>query len=376
MSTLAVQSHNLSVGIVGLPNSGKSTLFNALTKCGVPAENYPFCTIDKNTGVVPIPDRRLDKLSGFFNTEKKVPSVLKLVDIAGLVKGASKGEGLGNKFLSHIREVDVILFVLRAFGGDGITHVYNRVDPLEDLQIVQSELLLKDIETVQKRLSESERIARAGDDKAQKEVALLGRVLEWLGDGHSVIEMDLTEGEQEILRELFLLTNKRRAYILNRRLGIDYDDFALWKEAFLAGISPADRQFAIGVDVKMLDDISELKDEEIDEYKQLMDGDIATDDIIFSDGVVELISRRLDLITFYTGSSKECNAWSIQRGSTAVQCAGVIHTELAKRFITADIVDVEKMIDLGGMSRAKQFGIVRNVGKDYVVKDGEYMIVI
>ena len=366
----AVQSHNLSVGIVGLPNSGKSTLFNALTKCGVPAENYPFCTIDKNTGVVAMEDARLDSMSDFFKAEKKVPSLLKFVDIAGLVKGASKGEGLGNKFLSHIREVDVILFVLRAFGGESITHVYNRVDPLDDLAIVQSELIIKDIETVQKRLSEREKLAKIGDERAKKECEFLNKVLDQLSNGKAVIEMEQSQEQQEWLYDMFLLTNKPRAYILNRKIGVDDKQYEVWHQKFVDGIAPLEKDYVIGVDVKLIEEMSHMDQTEVDEYISLIDQKPAT-----LDDIIGLVKKRLDLISFYTGSSKECNAWSVKAGSSAVECAGVIHTDLAKSFVTADVVDVQKLLQLGGMAKAKEAGIVKNVGKDYILQDGEYMIV-
>jgi len=205
---MITKSHTLSVGIVGLPNAGKSTIFNALTKKSVPAENFPFCTIDKNVGVIEIPDERLDRLSKFFDAQKRVPSAMTFVDIAGLVKGASEGEGLGNQFLSHIREVDVIMYVLRAFPSEKIVHVYDRVDPVDDFEIVQSELILKDIESVQKKLNSVEKLARVGKKDAQKEMVVLEKLLEQLNKGVPVIDIDLTSEEKEIINNLWLLTSK------------------------------------------------------------------------------------------------------------------------------------------------------------------------
>jgi len=217
-----VRSHTLSLGIVGLPNSGKSTLFNALTKKSVPAENYPFCTIDKNIGVVQIPDNRLDIMAKFFKAQKIVPSAMTFVDIAGLVKGASKGEGLGNQFLSHIREVDVIVYVLRAFQSEEIVHVYNRVDPIDDFEIVQAELILKDLEVVEKRYATVKRNSRSGvTESIGLELSTLERVIQFLNEGKPVIDMVLNEEERALVRELWLLTNKQRLFILNCKEGLE-----------------------------------------------------------------------------------------------------------------------------------------------------------
>jgi hypothetical protein len=362
---MITKSHTLSVGIVGLPNAGKSTIFNALTKKSVPAENFPFCTIDKNIGVIEIPDERLDKLSEFFDTQKRVPSAMTFVDIAGLVKGASKGEGLGNQFLSHIREVDVIMYVLRAFPSEKVVHVYDRVDPIDDFEIVQSELILKDIESVQKKLDSVEKLARVGKKDAQEEMKVLEKLLDKLNEGVPVIDIQLTKNEKETIKNLWLLTSKPRMFILNTREGVAEEDLAKWEDQLKKFVG-GNEEYILKVDVKLIGEMENIK-----EYEELLGYKPST-----VEDVIKMAYDRLNLITFYTGSQKECNSWTIQKGATIKEAAGVIHTDLEEGFVTADVVNVEDMIRAGGWVQAKEKGIVKNHGKEYNVKDGDYVLIL
>ncbi len=364
-----VRSHTLSIGIVGLPNSGKSTLFNSLTKNSVPAENFPFTTIDKNVGVVRIPDKRLDAMETFFKSNKKVPSAMTFVDIAGLVKGASKGEGLGNQFLSHIREVDVIMYVLRAFNSEQIVHVYNRVSPAEDLELVQSELILKDIDTVEKKLGELKKMNRVAiSDDQQALIPVLEKILKGFNEGKPASLVTLTADERALLRELWLLTDKKMMYVLNIKEGMDEEDRKRWVSDLEKLIPEESKEFVVQADVKLIGEMSNMNEQEQNEYIELLGFKPKT-----MEDIIGIAFKRLNLLTFYTGNEKEVNAWTIGQGATVKEAAGVIHTDLGEKFITADVVNVNAMLDAGGWVKAKESGLVKNYGKDYLIQDGDYI---
>jgi len=367
-----IKSHSLSIGIVGLPNAGKSTIFNALTKMSVPAENFPFCTIDKNVGMVEIPDERLNRLAKLYNAKKIVPSVMKFVDIAGLVKGASKGEGLGNQFLSHIREVDVIMYVLRAFNSEEIVHVYNRVDPIDDFDIVQSELILKDIETVEKKqesIKKEMKLEKGRTMEMRKEV--LERIMENLNNSKPVIEMEFSEEEDSFVRELWLLTNKKRMFILNIKEEASNNQLEQWEKKLGELTGDIEEKYIVCADVKLINDMAGLKKNEKKEFLTMF-----TSKPIDIEEIIGIAYDRLNLITFYTGSEKEVNAWTIGKGANVKEAAGVIHTDLENSFISVDVVSLDQMIKDGGWQKAKERGLVRNHSKEYLVKDGDYIIIL
>lgn len=364
------RSHSLSIGIVGLPNVGKSSLYNALTKNCVPAENFPFCTIDKNVGVVEVQDERLTRLADMYKSAKVVYPAIKFVDIAGLVKGASKGEGLGNQFLSHIREVDVIMYVLRAFDSDKISHVYNKVNPVYDLEIVQSELILKDIDTVSAKLAEYKKKHRFNQDKeVQGRIHALEILLEGLNKGLPAIEIAIDSESESFVRDLWLLTRKKRIFVLNTKEGVE-DRFQDVAEELRNTLPETDRNFILPVDVKLAGDLADLNEQELKDTLDLLDHD----PVLLTD-LIKMSFARLDLVTFYTGSEKEANAWSIINGANIKEAAGVIHTDLSDNFITADVINVDTLINNGGFLQSKEKGLVKNQGKDYIVQDGDYIII-
>ncbi len=360
----------LAIGIVGLPNVGKSTLFNALTKKGVPAENYPFCTIDPSVGIVAVPDDRLWKLSEFSKTQKTVPAVVEFVDIAGLVKGASKGEGLGNKFLSNIRECDAIGEVVRLFELGDIQHVEGSVHPLRDVQIINAELALADLETLEKRIQNIEKDVRKGDKEAVKEKDLLNKCLPVVNDGKLISSMVFDEEEKLILKKLSLLSSKPILYILNKSTGkknIEESD-----EKFIElkkYIQETNSEYVI-VDAKIEDDLKDFEGDEKNSFREELGGQ--KDD----DGVNSLIKsayKLLGLETYFTTGEKETRAWTIEKNSTAPVAGQAIHTDFKDKFIKADVIFWKDLIDVGGFVNAKAKGLLRVEGKEYIVKDGDVM---
>ncbi len=360
----------LAIGIVGLPNVGKSTLFNALTKKGVPAENYPFCTIDPSVGIVPVPDERLWKLSEFSKTQKTVPAVVEFVDIAGLVKGASKGEGLGNKFLSNIRECDAIGEVVRLFELGEIQHVEGSVHPLRDVQIINAELALADLETLEKRINNLEKDVRRGDKEAILEKEILQKCLPVVNDGKliSSIMDSFSEEEKFILKKLGLLSTKPILYILNKSTGkknIEESD-----EKFLElkkYIEETNSQYVI-VDAKIEDDLKDFEGIEKENFREELGGKSGDDGV---DNLIKQAYNLLGLETYFTTGEKETRAWTIEKNSTAPVAGMAIHTDFKEKFIKAEIIFWSDLLESGSFANAKSQGKLRTEGKDYVVKDGD-----
>ncbi len=352
-------------GIVGLPNVGKSTLFNALTKAGIQAENYPFCTIDPNVGVVPMPDPRLDKLAAIVNPQRVIPTTMEFVDIAGLVAGASKGEGLGNKFLANIRETDAIAHVVRCFEDTDVVHVAGKVAPDEDIDIINTELALADLETVEKALTRAEKAAKSGDKEALAQRALFERVRAHLNEDRPVRAMDLEKEDRRRLRELHLLTAKPTMYIAN----VAEDGFA--DNPFLDQVQTiAETEGAVVVPVcaAIEAEIAELDDAEKGEFLSELG--------LEEPGLNRLIRagyRLLGLQTYFTAGEKEVRAWTVAVGATAPKAAAVIHTDFEKGFIRAEVVGYADFIAGNGEQGAKEAGRWRLEGKEYVVQDGDVM---
>ncbi|MEI8061706.1 MAG: redox-regulated ATPase YchF [bacterium] len=357
----------LSIGIVGLPNVGKSTLFNALTKKSVPAENYPFCTIDPSVGIVPVPDERLYKLASFSETEKTVPAVIEFVDIAGLVKGASEGEGLGNQFLSHIREVDAIAEVVRIFEDGNVIHVHGKVDPINDIGVINLELILADTGTVTKRLGSLEKDVKKGDKLAIKEKEALTKIAEGLENEKLAREVNLTPEENEAIKNLSLLTMKPIMYILNRKAGsVNLDDVKDGRfEKLIEFFKEKNAMWTI-VDAGVE---HELKDLEGDE-KEMFRKELGAKD----DGINALIKKGYELLnleTYFTTGKVETRAWTIAKGSTAPVAGMAIHTDFKEKFIRAEIIFWSDLLNAGSFGTAREKGLLRTEGKDYVVKDGD-----
>ena len=361
-----MSSTNLEMGIVGLPNVGKSTLFNAITKAGAEAANYPFCTIEPNVGVVDVPDPRLDVLAKMFHSKKIVPAGMKFVDIAGLVKGASKGEGLGNKFLSHIRQTDAIAEVVRCFEDGNITHVEGSIDPVRDVEIINTELCLADLESVEKQLTKAQKLIKAGDKKAAAKAALLQKISDNLSEGIPVRRLELTDDDKENLKELDLLTSKPILYVAN----VAEEEAADWSGnkyvKALEDYAAKENAQVIVISAKVEEEIAQLPKDEAKEYLE-MEG-------LTEAGLDRLIKagfKLLGLQTFLTAGEMESRAWTIVAGSTAPKAAGKIHTDFEKGFIRAEIMSYDDLVKCGCKQAAKEKGLVRLEGKDYIMQDGD-----
>ncbi len=364
---------SLSVGIVGLPNVGKSTLFNALTRNAVPAENYPFCTIDPSVGVVAVPDKRLETLSNISNSQKTIPAIIEFVDIAGLVRGASSGEGLGNKFLANIRETDMIAEVVRIFDDPDVIHVGGAVDPLSDIEVINLELILADAETVSKRLGNVQKDAKRGEKIAQKESDMLERLLPHLEHGKLAQTFEFDDIEAQLVKHLHLLTMKEILYVFNKKNGaynFDETNDDRWTE-LMDFIESTGSEYVI-IDAGVEHELKDLEEDEKLEFRR----EYATLDSGI-DSLIRACYHRLGLMSYFTTGEKETRAWTVKQGATGPEAGAAIHTDFQSRYIRAQVVTFEDLVTTGSFAKAREQGKLRTEGKAYIVQDGdviEFMI--
>lgn len=358
----------MKLGIVGLPNVGKSTLFNAITQAGAESANYPFCTIEPNVGTVAVPDERLDRLAEMYEPDKVTPAVIEFVDIAGLVKGASNGEGLGNKFLSNIREVDAIVHVVRAFNDDNIVHVEGSVDPIRDIETINYELILSDLEIIGRRIERAKKQAKSGDKKYQTEIDFFEDLQKKLGEGISARAIEFTDDEKEMLSEVSLLSLKPVIYAAN----VSENDYANPDNEYVKKIkefAATEKSEVMVISARIEEEIAELDKDE----KELFLHELGADESGL-DKLIKASYRLLGLISYLTAGKPEVRAWTIKKGTKAPQAAGKIHTDFERGFIRAEVVAYKDLMENGSMTAAKEKGLVRSEGKEYVVEDGDIIL--